>query len=63
MDIGDGFIVGLKSNGTVVARGRNIYNVCNVEDLKNIVYIDASDTYFIAIDSNNNRIIKGKMRE
>jgi alpha-tubulin suppressor-like RCC1 family protein len=63
IDWGDGFIVGLKNDGRVIAAGRDIYGVCRTDDLKNIKFIDASETYFIAIDKENNIYIKGRMRQ
>jgi methylated-DNA-[protein]-cysteine S-methyltransferase len=39
------------------------YGGCRTDDLKNIKFIDASETYFIAIDKENNIYIKGRMRQ
>lgn len=41
---GDGYTVGLKSDGTCIAVGDNSYGQCNVSDWKDIVFICAAQT-------------------
>lgn len=50
--MGNGHIVGLKDDGTVVAVGDNTYGQCNVSDWSDVVAIDAGDYHTVGLRSN-----------
>ena len=50
---GDNFLVGLKTDGTVVVASNDESIVTNASKLNGIVSIDAADKYFIAFDGSN----------
>ena len=51
--------VGLKSDGTVVAVGRNDYNQCNVSKWNNIVAIAAGDRHTVGLKSDGTVVAVG----
>ena len=56
---GDFHIVGLKSDGTVVAMGDNYNGQCNVEGWSNISEIYATDSGTIGLKSNGTVVVSG----
>lgn len=56
---GNGHIVGLKKDGTVVAIGDNTYGQCDVDDWKDIVRIITGDWYTVGIRSDGRVLITG----
>ncbi len=53
-------IIGLKSDGTVVASGTNDYGQCNVADWEDVVQIDCSPTYTAAVKSDGTMLFTGE---
>ena len=49
IDAGEGHLVGLKANGTVVASGNNECGQCNVSDWSNIIAIAAGDSHTVGV--------------
>ena len=53
-------LVGLKSNGTVVAVGRNIFGQCDVSGWKDIVAIAAGQDYTVGLKSDGTVVAVGR---
>jgi len=51
--------VGLKSDGTVVAVGSNLYHQCEVDDWADIVEITAGDYYTVGLKSDGTVVVAG----
>ena len=51
--------VGLKSDGTVVAVGDNLYGQCEVSDWTDIVAVTAGDTLTVGLKSDGTLVIAG----
>ena len=49
--LGKGHIVGLRSDGTVVAVGDNSFGQCNVEEWRDIIAISAGDYHTVGLKS------------
>lgn len=58
-DRGKGHVVGLTSDGHVIAIGDNSKGQCNVEDWENIIAIAAGDWYTVALTSDGEVLITG----
>lgn len=56
---GWGFTVGLKSDGTCIARGRNDYGQCNVEDWQSIVAVCAGFSHTVGLKSDGTVVATG----
>ena len=52
--------MGLKSDGTVVAAGRNKDGQCDVSDWKNIVAVSAGSDYTMGLRSDGKVVVVGK---
>jgi alpha-tubulin suppressor-like RCC1 family protein len=59
---GRGHTVGLKSDGTVVAVGKNFDGQCNVSTLKDIVAISADRDYTFALKADGSLCVAGKTK-
>ena len=60
---GDHHVVGLKSDGTVVAFGDNTYNQCEVSSWKNIVEISAKNDLTVGISANGRTYTTGSFEK
>lgn len=61
VDAGTGFVVALKSDGTVVAWGRNDYGQCDVpEGLNDVVSIAAGYGHVIALKKDGSLVAWGR---
>ncbi len=59
-DRGKGHVVGLTSNGHVIAIGDNSKGQCNIEDWENIIAIAAGDWYTVALTDEGKVLITGE---
>lgn len=59
MDIGHMFAVALRSNGTVVAAGRNDYGQCGVSNWRNIVQVAAGWNFSLGLTSDGHVLLAG----
>ena len=57
--VGTYHTVGLKTNGTVLAVKSGDYGQCDVDDWRNIVAIDAEDTYTVGLKSDGTVVAAG----
>lgn len=57
---GNGFVIGLKLNGTVVAVGKNDYGQCEVDKWRNIVAVSAGNMHSVGLRSNGTVVSVGK---
>ena len=57
--LGGNHLIGLKSDGTVVATGKNTKGQCNVLDWRNIVAIDAGDDYTVGLKTDGTVVATG----
>ncbi|MBN2880271.1 MAG: hypothetical protein JXN65_11655 [Clostridia bacterium] len=53
-------IIGLTTDGTVVASGSNEYGQCDVEDWDDVIQIDCSPTYTAAVKSDGTMLFAGE---
>lgn len=60
--VGDYHVVGLKSDGSVVATGTNGYGQCDVSEWKDIVAIWANDIVTIGLTENGKVVIAGRFK-
>ncbi len=60
IDAGSYYVVGLKSDGTVVATGQNTDGECNVSGWKNIVSVSAGDSHTVGLKSDGTVVATGK---
>lgn len=60
---GDGAVFGLKSNGTVVAVGSNIYGQCNVSGWQDIIAIAAGRNHVVGLKSDGTVVAAGMNNE
>lgn len=59
---GEQFVVGLKSNGTVIADGHNGDGQLNVEDWNNVIDIDAGSRFTVALTKDKQLLFAGYYR-
>ena len=59
--MGNGHTVGLRSDGTVVAAGNNHCGQCDVEEWKDVVYIDAKGQCTIGITRDGRLLFAGSL--
>lgn len=59
-DRGKGHVVGLTSDGHVIAIGDNSKGQCNVKDWKNVVKVVAGDWYTVALTKDGDVLITGE---
>ena len=57
--IGNSFIIGLKSDGTVLATGKNYYDRCNVSDWNDIVSVSAGFDHAVGLKSDGTVVAVG----
>ncbi len=60
VDCGYGFVVGLKSDGTVVAAGDNTYGQCDVDGWTDIVSIAAGTQHVLGLKSDGTVVAAGR---
>lgn len=60
ISFGGGHLVGLKSDGTVVAAGDNDHGQCNVSDWNDIVHISAGSTHTVGVKADGTVIAVGE---
>ena len=55
----DGLTIGLRSDGTVVATGKNEYGQCNVSDWHDIIAVSSSGTHTVGLKSDGTVVAAG----
>lgn len=60
ISFGGGHLVGLKSDGTVVAAGDNDHGQCNVSDWNDIVHVSAGSTHTVGVKADGTVIAVGE---
>ena len=56
---GNSYTVGLKSDGTVVACGKNTYGECDVSEWQDIVAISAGDSHTVGLKKDGTVVAVG----
>lgn len=62
LSAGDGFVLGIREDGTVIAVGKNDYKQCDVKGWRDIVSVSAGFEHSLGLQSNGHVVAAGRDR-